>query len=188
MIHAKRRINSRYKYFRVETFKNLLYNIHIKNKIIITQKKGKKKIMDMKFITIEDALEAGVTKDELRKAINDILDSFDDLEETHACSGNCGNCSHVKEDNNSDIEETDLDIAREDMLLAALDYLFALGFIDEDTELTDELFDELIDVMKAAEEEWVPKFDIAKVFVGLGDKNKHKSSDDIIADFVKKLH
>ena len=137
--------------------------------------------MDIKIMTIEDALKAGISKDEIRKTINDILDSFDDTKETHTC-GKCENCS------NDDIEETDLDIAREDVLIAVLDYLYALGFIDDDIEITDELFDELVDIIKDVEEECVAKLALINVFEGLGNKDKHKSSDDIIADFIKKLH
>lgn len=115
--------------------------------------------MDINFITLDDALAAGISKEELKKLFNEIIDSIEVNmnEKTHRDNCKCGNCSHKGLCDETETKETELDIFREDMILSVFDYLYALRIIDKDTKITDDMIDELMDIIKDLETEYMAK-------------------------------
>lgn len=83
----------------------------------------------------------------------------------------------------------DLNEAREYMVKAIIDYLIAVGLIDEDVVDTDDITDDLVDTIKEAEKELMatkPLLDILSRMKAENEKEK-KSPDDVIGEFLKSL-
>lgn len=141
--------------------------------------------MDINFMTLDDALAVGFSKEDLKKLFNEIIDSIevDTDEETHRDECECRKCPHkgLCSDDDDD-EEIELDIFREDMIMSVFDYLFALRAIDKNTKITDDMIDELVDIIKDLETEYLAKIAPKHAF------DKNKNADDIITEFIKRLH
>lgn len=83
----------------------------------------------------------------------------------------------------------DLDEARAEMVDSIIDYLIAVGLIDEDVVDTDEMADDLVAAIKEAEQELAatkPLLDMLKRMKADADKND-RTPDDVIGEFLKTL-
>lgn len=84
---------------------------------------------------------------------------------------------------------TDLDEARADMVDAIIDYLIAMGLVDEDVVDTDEIADDLVAVLKEAEQELAatkPLLDMLRRMKAESE-NTERTPDDVIGEFLKSL-
>lgn len=84
---------------------------------------------------------------------------------------------------------TDLDEARADMVDAIIDYLIAMGLIDEDAVDTDEMADDLVAALKEAEQELAatkPLLDMLRRMKTESEKEE-RTPDDVIGEFLKSL-
>lgn len=84
---------------------------------------------------------------------------------------------------------TDLDEARADMVDAIIDYLIAMGLVDEDVVDTDEIADDLVAVLKEAEQKLAatkPLLDMLRRMKAENEKEE-RTPDDIIGEFLKSL-
>lgn len=84
---------------------------------------------------------------------------------------------------------TDLDEARADMVDAIIDYLIAMGLVDEDAVDTDEIADDLVAVLKEAEQELAatkPLLDMLRRMKAESE-NTERTPDDVIGEFLKSL-
>lgn len=85
--------------------------------------------------------------------------------------------------------DEELDEARADMVDAIIDYLIAMGLIDEDIVDTDEMADDLTNAIKEAEQELAsvrPLLDMVRHMKAEKEKEERKP-DDVIAEFLKSL-
>ena len=151
---------------------------------------------NMEMLSLADALRDGVSLEDIRKSFEAALQDAQSevaaekkkAQEAKACE-NCSDC-----------DELDLDVCREEMIYAILDYLTALGLIPEDMEIEDDDIDHLIDMIKEVEEEYKAKLGFMKMFATMtkmetGKKEKvskkkvveKPSADDVIAQFLKGL-
>ena len=153
---------------------------------------------NVEMMSLADALRDGASLEDIRKFFEAALqDAQSEVAaekkaqeaKTKACK-KCGDC-----------DELDLDVYREDMIYAVLDYLTALGLIPEGIEIEEYYdIDSLIDMIKEVEEEYKAKLGFMKMFsamtkieVDTKEKvNKKKvtekpTADDVIAQFLKGL-
>ena len=151
---------------------------------------------NVEMLSLADALRDGASLEDIRKSFeaalqdaqNEVAAEKKKAQEAKACE-NCGDC-----------DELDLDVYREEMIYAVLDYLTALGLIPEDMEIEDDDIDHLIDMIKEVEEEYKAKISFIKMLstmtkmeVDKKEKVSEKkvaekpSADDVIAQFLKGL-
>jgi predicted molibdopterin-dependent oxidoreductase YjgC len=151
---------------------------------------------NVEMLSLADALRDGASLEDIRKSFEAALQDAQSevaaekkkAQEAKACK-NCGDC-----------DELDLDVCREEMIYAVLDYLTALGLIPEDMEIEDDDIDHLIDMIKEVEEEYKAKIGfvemlsvMAKMEADKKEKVSEKkvaekpSADDVIAQFLKGL-
>lgn len=154
---------------------------------------------NVEMLSLADALRDGVSLEDIRKSFEAALQDAQNevaaekkkkkkAQEAKACE-NCGDC-----------DELDLDVCREEMIYAVLDYLTALGLIPEDMEIEDDDIDHLIDMIKEVEEEYKAKISFMKMLSAMtkmeADKKEKvsekkvvekSSADYVIAQFLKGL-
>ena len=151
---------------------------------------------NVEMLSLADALRDGASLEDIRKSFEAALQDAQSevaaekkkAQEAKACE-NCGNC-----------DELDLDVCREEMIYAVLDYLTALGLIPEDMEIEDDDIDHLIDMIKEVEEEYKAKISFMKMLSAMTKMEADKkekvsekkvaekpSADDVIAQFLKGL-
>ncbi len=83
----------------------------------------------------------------------------------------------------------DLDEARADMVDGIIDYLIAVGLVDEDVVDIDEMADDLTAAIKEAEQELAatkPLLDMLRQMKANADK-QDRTPDDVIGEFLKTL-
>lgn len=83
----------------------------------------------------------------------------------------------------------DLDEARANMIDAIIDYVIAMGLIDEDAVDTDEMADDLTAAIKEAEKELAatkPLLDMLRRMKA-ETKEEERTPDDVIGEFLKSL-
>ena len=151
---------------------------------------------NVEMMSLADALRDGASLEDIRKSFEAALQDAQSevaaekkkAQEAKACE-NCGDC-----------DELDLDVCREEMIYAVLDYLTALGLIPEDMEIEDEDIDHLIDMIKEVEEEYKAKIGFMKMLSAMAKMEADKkekvsekkvaekpSADYVIAQFLKRL-
>lgn len=151
---------------------------------------------NVEMLSLADALRDGASLEDIRKSFeaalqdaqNEVAAEKKKAQEAKACE-KCGDC-----------DELDLDVCREEMIYAVLDYLTALGLIPEDIEIEDDDIDHLIDMIKEVEEEYKAKISFIKMLstmtkmeVDKKEKVSEKkvaekpSADYVIAQFLKGL-
>ena len=151
---------------------------------------------NIEMMSLADALRDGASLEDIRKSFESALQDAQSevaaekkkAQEAKACE-KCGGC-----------DELDLDVCREEMIYAILDYLTALGLIPKNIEIEDDDIDSLIDMIKEVEEEYKAKLGCIKILsamtkmeVDTKEKvNKKKvtekpSADDVIAQFLRGL-
>ena len=151
---------------------------------------------NVEMLSLADALRDGASLEDIRKSFEAALQDAQSevaaekkkAQEAKACE-KCGDC-----------DELDLDVCREEMIYAVLDYLTALGLIPEDMEIEDDDIDHLIDMIKEVEEEYKAKIGFIKMLSAMAKMEADKkekvsekkvaekhSADDVIAQFLKGL-
>ena len=152
---------------------------------------------NVEMLSLADALRDGASLEDIRKSFEAALQDAQSevaaekkkAQEAKACE-KCGDC-----------DELDLDVCREEMIYAVLDYLTALGLIPEGIEIEEYYdIDRLIDMIKEVEEEYKAKIGfmkmlsaMAKMEAGTKEKVSEKkvaeksSADYVIAQFLKGL-
>ena len=151
---------------------------------------------NVEMLSLADALRDGASLEDIRKSFEAALQDAQSevaaekkkAQEAKACE-NCSDC-----------DELDLDVCREEMIYAVLDYLTALGLIPEDMEIEDDDIDHLIDMIKEVEEEYKAKIGFMKMLSAMAKMEADKkekvsekkvaekpSADDVIAQFLKGL-
>lgn len=151
---------------------------------------------NVEMLSLADALRDGASLEDIRKSFEAALQDAQSevaaekkkAQEAKACE-NCGDC-----------DELDLDVCREEMIYAVLDYLTAFGLIPEEAEIDDEDIDHLIDIIKEVEEEYKAKISFMKMLSAMAKMEADKkekvsekkvaekpSADDVIAQFLKGL-
>lgn len=151
---------------------------------------------NVEMLSLADALCDGVSLEDIRKSFEAALQDAQSevaaekkkAQEAKDCE-KCGDC-----------DELDLDVCREEMIYAVLDYLTALGLIPEEMEIDDEDIDHLIDMIKEVEEEYKAKIGFMKMLSAMAKMEADKkekvsekkvaekpSADDVIAQFLKGL-
>lgn len=151
---------------------------------------------NVEMLSLADALRDGASLEDIRKSFEAALQDAQSevaaekkkAQEAKACE-NCDDC-----------DELDLDVCREEMIYAVLDYFTALGLIPEDMEIEDDDIDHLIDMIKEVEEEYKAKIGFMKMLSAMvkmeADKKEKvsekkvaekPSADDVIAQFLKGL-
>lgn len=154
---------------------------------------------NVEMLSLADALRDGASLEDIRKSFEAALQDAQSevaaekrrhkkAQEAKACE-TCGDC-----------DELDLDVCREEMIYAVLDYLTALGLIPEDMEIEDDDIDHLIDMIKEVEEEYKAKIGFMKMLSAMAKMEADKkekvsekkvaekpSADDVIAQFLKGL-
>ena len=157
---------------------------------------------NIEMMSLADALRDGASLEDIRKSFESALQNAQSevaaekkAQEAKAKAKACEKCG----DGNCD--ELDLDVCREEMVYAILDYLTALGLIPEDIEIKDDDIDHLINMTKEIEEEYKAKLSFMKMFSTMfkmevskkekvGEKRVVKrpsAADDVIAQFLKGL-
>lgn len=153
---------------------------------------------NVEILSLADALRDGASLEDIRKSFeaalqdaqNEVAAEKKKAQEAKAkACENCGDC-----------DELDLDVCREEMIYAVLDYLTALGLIPEDMEIEDDDIDHLIDMIKEVEEEYKAKIGFIKMLSAMAKMEADKkekvsekkvaekpSADDVIAQFLKGL-
>lgn len=151
---------------------------------------------NVEMLSLADALRDGASLEDIRKSFEAALQDAQSevaaekkkAQEAKACE-KCGDC-----------DELDLDVCREEMIYAILDYLTALGLIPEDMEIEDNDIDHLIDMIKEVEEEYKAKIGFMKMLSAMTKMEADKkekvsekkvaekpSADYVIAQFLKGL-
>lgn len=151
---------------------------------------------NVEMLSLADALRDGASLEDIRKSFEAALQDAQSevaaekkkAQEAKACE-KCGDC-----------DESDLDVCREEMIYAVLDYLTALGLIPEDMEIEDDDIDHLIDMIKEVEEEYKAKIGFIKMLSAMTKMEADKkekvsekkvaekpSADYVIAQFLKGL-
>ena len=151
---------------------------------------------NVEMLSLADALRDGASLEDIRKSFEAALQDAQSevtaekkkAQEAKACE-KCGDC-----------DELDLDVCREEMIYAVLDYLTALGLIPEDMEIEDDDIDHLIDMIKEVEEEYKAKIGFIKMLSAMAKMEADKkekvsekkvaeksSADYVIAQFLKGL-
>ena len=151
---------------------------------------------NVEMLSLADALRDGASLEDIRKSFEAALQDAQSevaaekkkAQEAKACE-KCGDC-----------DKLDLDVCREEMIYAVLDYLTALGLIPEDMEIEDDDIDHLIDMIKEVEEEYKAKIGFMKMLSAMAKMEADKkekvsekkvaeksSADYVIAQFLKGL-
>ena len=151
---------------------------------------------NVEMLSLADALRDGASLEDIRKSFEAALQDAQSevaaekkkAQEAKACE-KCGDC-----------DELDLDVCREEMIDAVLDYLTALDLIPEDMEIEDDDIDHLIDMIKEVEEEYKAKIGFMKMLSVMAKMEADKkekvsekkvaeksSADYVIAQFLKGL-
>lgn len=151
---------------------------------------------NVEMMSLADALRDGASLEDIRKhfeaalqdAQSEVAAEKKKAQEAKACE-KCGDCN-----------ELDLDVCREEMIYAVLDYLTAFGLIPKDMEIEDDDIDYLIDMIKEVEGEYKVKIGFMKMLSTMGKMEVDKkekvsekkvaekpSADDVIAQFLKGL-
>ena len=151
---------------------------------------------NVEMLSLADALRDGASLEDIRKSFeaalqdaqNEVAAEKKKAQEAKACE-NCDDC-----------DELDLDVCREEMIYAVLNYLTVLGLIPEDMEIEDDDIDHLIDMIKEVEEEYKAKIGFMKMLSAMAKMEADKkekvsekkvaekpSADDVIAQFLKGL-
>ena len=152
---------------------------------------------NVEMLSLADALRDGASLEDIRKSFEAALQDAQsevaaEKKAQEAKAKACEKCG--------DCDELDLDVCREEMIYAVLDYLTALGLIPEDMEIEDDDIDHLIDMIKEVEEEYKAKIGFIKMLSAMAKmeadtkekvsekKVAEKSSADyVIAQFLKGL-
>ena len=151
---------------------------------------------NVEMMSLADALLNGASLEDIRKSFEAALQDAQSevaaekkkAQEAKACE-KCGDC-----------DELDLDVCREEMIYAILDYLTALGLIPKNIEIEDDDIDPLIDMIKEVEEEYKAKIGFMKMLSVMAKMEADKkekvsekkvaeksSADYVIAQFLKGL-
>ena len=155
---------------------------------------------NIEMMSLADALRDGASLEDIRKSFESALQDAQseiaaEKKAQEAKAKACEKCG------DGDCNELDLDECREEMVYAILDYLTALGFIPEDTEIKDDDINHLINITKEIEKEYKAKLSFMKMFstmfkmeAGKKEKVSEKrvversfTADDVIAQFLKGL-
>ena len=83
----------------------------------------------------------------------------------------------------------DLDEARADMVDRIIDYLIAVGLVDEDVVDVDDMADDLVAAIKEAEQELAATKPLLGVLKGMkaDADEQERTPDDVIGEFLKTL-
>lgn len=135
----------------------------------------------MYSVDIKDALNNGISFDDLMRDFEDALeDAQDEIDKEKADTANKNN----------------VDQCREDLMVALTTYLDAIGVLDIDT-VSEEDMDKLEDILKNFENEMTKMLTIINMIVDNSDSNNAVSTDmksnkaevtDILADVLAKLN
>lgn len=107
-------------------------------------------------MNVKEMLESGISPDELRNKLEEEI---------------------------NDALKEDIDKVRYNLIDAAIAYMKAMGWIDED--ISEEDKKEFVDVLKEAEDELNMYAEIVKMMIKKAEKEE--TSDDIIRKFLKNL-
>lgn len=135
----------------------------------------------MYSVDIKDALNNGISFDDLMRDFEDALeDAQDEIDKEKADTANKNNVNQC----------------REDLMVALTTYLDAIGVLDIDT-VSEEDMDKLEDILKNFENEMTKMLTIINMIVDNSDNNNAVSTDvksnkvevtDILADVLAKLN
>lgn len=135
----------------------------------------------MYSVDIKDALNSGISFDDLMRDFKDALeDAQDEIDKEKANTAN----------------KAGVDQCREDLMVALTTYLDAIGVLDIDT-VSEEDMDKLEDILKNFENEMTKMLTIINMIVDNSDSNNAVSTDvksnkakvtDILADVLAKLN
>lgn len=135
----------------------------------------------MYSVDIKDALNSGISFDDLMRDFKDALeDAQDEIDKEKADTANKNN----------------VDQCREDLMVALTTYLDAIGVLDIDT-VSEEDMDKLEDILKNFENEMTKMLTIINMIVDNSNSNNAVSTDvksnkvevtDILADVLAKLN
>lgn len=151
---------------------------------------------NVEMLSLVDALRDGASLEDIRKSFESALQ---DAQSEVAAEKKKTQKAKAYE-KCEDYPELNLEICREDMIFAVLDYLIVLGLIPEDMEIEADDIDHLIDIIKEVEEEYKAKISFMKTLSAMAKMEADKkeeiskkkvtekpSADDIIAQFLKGL-
>ena len=135
----------------------------------------------MYSVDIKDALNSGISFDDLMRDFEDALeDAQDEIDKEKANTANKNNVNQC----------------REDLMVALTSYLDAIGVLDVDT-VSEEDMEKLEDILKNFENEMTKMLTIINMIVDNSDSNNAVSTDvksnkaevtDILADVLAKLN
>ena len=135
----------------------------------------------MYSVDIKDALNNGISFDDLMRDFEDALeDAQDEIDKEKADTANKNNVNQC----------------REDLMVALTSYLDAIGVLDVDT-VSEEDMEKLEDILKNFENEMTKMLTIINMIVDNSDSNNAVSTDvksnkakvtDILADVLAKLN
>lgn len=135
----------------------------------------------MYSVDIKDALNSGISFDDLMRDFKDALeDAQDEIDKEKANTAN----------------KAGVDQCREDLMVALTTYLDAIGVLDIDT-VSEEDMDKLEDILKNFENEMTKMLTIINMIVDNSDSNNAVSVDvksdkaeldDVLADVLAKLN
>lgn len=135
----------------------------------------------MYFVDIKDALNNGISFDDLMRDFEDALeDAQDEIDKEKANTANKNNVNQC----------------REDLMVALTSYLDAIGVLDVDT-VSEEDMEKLEDILKNFENEMTKMLTIINMIVNNSDnddavsvdvKSDKTELDDILADVLAKLN
>ena len=135
----------------------------------------------MYSVDIQDALNSGISFDDLMRDFEDALeDAQDEIDKEKANTANKNNVNQC----------------REDLMVALTSYLDAIGVLDVDT-VSEEDMEKLEDILKNFENEMTKMLTIINMIVDNSDSNNAVSTDvksnkaevtDILADVLAKLN
>ena len=135
----------------------------------------------MYSVDIKDALNSGISFDDLMRDFEDALeDAQDEIDKEKANTAN----------------KASVDQCREDLMVALTSYLDAIGVLDVDT-VSEEDMEKLEDLLKNFENEMTKMMTIINIIADNSDSNNAVSTDvksnkaevtDILADVLAKLN
>lgn len=154
---------------------------------------------NVEMLSLADALRDGASLEDIRKSFEAALQDAQSevaAEKKKAQEAKAKACEKC-----GDCDELDLDVCREDMIYAVLDYLTALGLIPEDIEIEEYYdIDRLIDMIKEVEEGYKADISFMKMLSAMAKMEADKkekvsekkvaekpSADYVIAQFLKRL-
>ena len=158
---------------------------------------------NIEMMSLADALRDGASLEDIRKSFESALQDAQSevAAEKQAQKAQEAKAKTCEKCGDGNCNELDLDVCREEMIYAILDYLTALGLIPEDTEIEDDEINHLINITKEIEKEHKAKLSFMKMFSTMfkmeaskkekvGEKRVVKrpsAADDVIAQFLKGL-